>query len=129
MPYYPPPSSSVGSTYYTWSEVTGTSQAAAVNNAYVANNAGLVTITLPTTAAVGDRILVVGKGAGGWKIAQNASEQIIFREGGTDAVDETTIGTGGSVASTDDYDSIELVCTTADTTWRCISAKGNLTLV
>jgi hypothetical protein len=42
-----------------WSEVTGTSQNAAVNNAYITNNAALVTVTLPTTAAIGDRLRIV----------------------------------------------------------------------
>ena len=47
---------------YSWTEVTGTSQAMAVNNGYIANNAGLVTLTLPATAAVGDTVIVQGKG-------------------------------------------------------------------
>ena len=51
-----------------------------VNNGYIANNAGLVTLTLPDTAALGDEVLVQGKGAGGWLIAQNASETIYFGE-------------------------------------------------
>src|SRR4051812_14224924 len=44
-----------------WSEVTGTSQAAAVNNGYITNNAGLVTVTLPVTAALGTIIEICGK--------------------------------------------------------------------
>lgn len=111
-----------------WTEVTGTSQSAAVNNGYIANNAALVTVTLPTTAAVGSIVRVVGKGAGGWKVAQNASEQVIWNEGGVDGVDETTVGTGGYLASTDDYDAVELLCIVADTTWTVLSSKGNITL-
>ena len=57
----------------TWTEVTGTSQAAAVDNGYICNNASLVTVTLPPTCAVGKLISIAGKGAGLWKIAQNAS--------------------------------------------------------
>ena len=57
----------------TWTVVTGTTQAAAVNNGYIANNAGLVTVTLPATSAVGDTVAVTGiNNATGWKIAQNA---------------------------------------------------------
>lgn len=107
----------------TWSEVTGTTQAASVNNAYIVNNAGLVTVTIPDTAALGDTLKIVGKGAGGWKIAQNASENIRFGN----AV--TTTGTGGSLASTNQYDCIELVCTVANTTWTVTSSIGNITYV
>ena len=106
-----------------WSEVTDTSESAAVNSGYILNNAGLVTLTIPTTAAVGDVVRVVGKGAGGWKVGQNASEIIHF--GGTD----TTTGTGGSLASTLQYDCVELVCTVANTEWTVMSSIGNITIV
>lgn len=106
-----------------WSEVTGTTQAAAVNRAYVVNNAALVTVTLPDTAAVGDIVRVIGKGAGGWLIAQNASENINF---GTVT---TTTGVGGSLASSHRYDCVELVCSVANTTWTVISSVGNITYV
>ncbi len=106
-----------------WSEVTGTSQAGAVNTGYILNNAGLVTLTLPTTAALGSVIKVAGKGAGGWKIAQNASEVIHFGD------TNTTTGTGGSLESTNRYDSVELLCTVADTEWTVISSVGNITVV
>jgi hypothetical protein len=107
----------------TWNEVTGTTQAASVNAGYIANNAALVTITIPTTAAVGDVVRVTGKGAGGWLIAQNASQIIHFL--GTD----TTTGTGGSLASTGTYDGVEIVCVVANTEWVVISSMGNITIV
>lgn len=107
----------------TWNEVTGTSQTAAVNNGYVANNAGLVTVTLPTTAALGSIIEVAWKGAGGWKVAQNASQAIRF--GST----ITTTGTGGSLASSASGDSVRILCTTADTGFEVIGSQGNLTVV
>jgi len=105
-----------------WTEVTGTSQAAAVNNGYITNNAGLVTVTIPTTAAVGSVVRVVGKGAGGWRIAQNASEIIHF------GVFNTTTGTGGRLDSVNRYDAVELVCTVADTEWTVVSSQGNITV-
>ncbi|MEI8043904.1 MAG: hypothetical protein WCL11_21015 [Verrucomicrobiota bacterium] len=61
----------------TWNNVTGTSQAAAVNNGYLANNAFLVTVTLPTSPALGDIIAVTGAGAGGWKIAQTSGQSVL----------------------------------------------------
>src|SRR5690606_41586834 len=93
------------------------------NNGYRANNAGLVTLTLPVTAAVGTVIRVAGKGAGGWLIAQNAGQTIHF------GVVDTSTGAGGSLASTLQYDSVELLCTVADTEWTVLSVIGNLTVV
>src|ERR1041385_2749614 len=107
-----------------WTVVTGTSQAAAVNNGYIANNAGLVTVTLPSTSAVGDMVAVTGiNNATGWKVAQNAGNQIFF---GTSS---TTSGTGGSLASTATRDTVFLVCMTANATWNVVGAVGNLTVV
>jgi hypothetical protein len=108
---------------FTWTEVTGTTQAMAVNNGYITNNAGLVTATLPATAALGAIVRVTGKGAGGWKIAQNAGQIINL---GTST---TTTGTGGFLASTNTFDSVELVCITANTTFNVISSIGNITVV
>jgi hypothetical protein len=107
----------------TWNIVTGTSQTATANNGYIANNASLVTITLPSTSSTGDIVEVAGKGAGGWKIAQN-SGQVIHMDG----VDSTT-GTGGSLSSTVKYDAVRLLCITANTEWLVLSGIGNLTMV
>jgi hypothetical protein len=60
----------------TWIEVTGTSAQALPNTGYMADNAAQVTITLPAQPAVGDLVEVSGPGSGGWKIAQNAGQQI-----------------------------------------------------
>lgn len=105
-----------------WIDVTGTSQTAAVNHGYVSDNGSLVTITLPTTAAFGDVIGVVGRGAGGWTIAQNVGQQIIC---GTLS---STMGVGGSVASTNARDSIFLLCTSANTEFTRLAFSGNLTI-
>ena len=101
--------------------VSGTTQAMAVNNAYVSNNAGTCTMTLPGTASVGDEIQVMGLGAGGWAIAQNASQLIHFGNV------VTTTGTGGSIASQNAFDSLRIKCVVANTTWNVIAAQGNMT--
>lgn len=111
------------SSIFPWTEVTGTSASMAVNNGYIANNAGLVTLTLPSTAALGSVIRITGKGAGGWTMAQNASQLVNFGSS------VTTTGTGGSISSTNAFDSIEIVCITANTTFNMLSAQGNLTVV
>jgi hypothetical protein len=105
-----------------WTVVTGTSQAMAVDSGYISNNAGLVTLTLPATAAVGSTIQVQGLGAGGWQIAQNASQLIHIGS------QVTTTGTGGYLASTNQYDSLTLLCVVANTTWTVLGgAQGNIT--
>lgn len=106
-----------------WTEVTGTTQAMAVDNGYIANNVALVTLTLPATAVVGDLVQVDGKGAGGWTVAQNAGQTIHF------LAQDTTTGAGGSLSSTTQYDCLTLRCITADTDWVVETVMGNLTVV
>lgn len=108
-----------------WSTVTTTTQAMATNNGYVANNAGQVVFTLPATANLGDMITVIGiNNATGWKIAQNASQQILFGSV------STTSGTGGSLTSTAIGDKVTLVCVVAgaSTTYAVNSSMGNITV-
>jgi hypothetical protein len=105
-----------------YSEITGTSGNMTYNKKYGANNAGLVTLTLPSTAAVGEKLGVIGVGAGGWKIAQNAGQSIRF--GAT----VTTPGTGGSVSG-DQGETVEIVCVVANTTWIVSYSSGTLTYV
>jgi hypothetical protein len=108
---------------FPWTNVTTTTQAASVNNGYIANNAALVTITLPVTVAVGGIISVAGAGAGGWKIAQNASQVVNF---GNRA---TTSGIGGSLTSANQFDAVKLICITANLTFSVVSSNGNVTIV
>lgn len=102
--------------------VTGTTQAAAINNSYVSNNASLVTTTLPATAVIGSVINIGGLGAGGWLLAQNATQLIHFGNS------VTTTGTGGSLASTNAFDNITIQCVVANTTWVVIASQGNITV-
>ncbi len=106
-----------------WTDVTGTSVALAANNAYILDNAGLVTATLPATATVGNTFTIVGKGTGGWKVAQNASQLIHF------GVSTTTTGAGGSLASSNTFDCIKIVCTVTNTTFTVYDCIGNITVV
>lgn len=107
----------------TWTDITGATQTLAINNGYVTDRGGGVAYTLPATATEGDIIRISGK-LGAWTIAQNANQQI-----NVGSV-SSTLGVGGSVASTDVGDCIEMLCTTtgASTIWRSISYVGNLTV-
>lgn len=106
----------------TWNEVTNTTETIAVQNGYLANNAAQVVFTLPATAPQFSIIAVQGYGAGGWKIAQNAGQQIIFGSA------QTTSGVAGSLESTDRYDCIQLIAAVggANTIWLCQNSVGNM---
>ena len=96
--------------------VTGTTQTMAVNEYYVANNAGLVTFTPPATCAVGTVFGVAGNGAGGWTIDLTANTQTMHYG--------STAGTT-AVASSNAYDGLQFVCTVANTEFVMINAVGN----
>ena len=107
-----------------WTEVTSTTKAMVSDNGYIANNSSEVVFTLPTTAAVGAVINVVGKGSGGWKIEQNAGQSINIGD------TASTSGTGGNVSSTNQHDSLQLLCVTADTVWTAsVAPQGNINIV
>lgn len=107
----------------TWTVVTGTTQAMAVNGTYLANGASLITFTLPASAPVGAFVKIVGKGAGKYKIAQNAGD--VIRLGATN----TSGGTGGSITAGTQFDVVELVCTQADDEWVIVNHEGTFTFV
>jgi hypothetical protein len=65
-------------------------------------------------------------GAGGWKIAQNALQKIHFGN------QNTTTGVTGYLSSSNQYDSLKLICTIGDgasnAEWAVISSVGNITV-
>lgn len=105
-----------------WTEITATSASAAINNGYILNNASLVSLALPTTAPIGSMVLIAGKGAGGWRVTQAASQLIHTPDG------DTTTGVTGSLSSTNQYCSITLVCTVANNEWTVMNGYGNFTI-
>lgn len=104
--------------------ITASKQCVA-NTMYGADYATLLTFTLPSVANshVGSRLSIVGVGAGGWLLAQNATQ--VINVGAT----ATVAGVTGSIASSNRYDAVELVCTVEGTTWNAISVIGSLTVV
>lgn len=111
---------------FSWIDVTGTSASMAINTGYLSDNVGLVTLTLPSTAVQFSAIKVQGYGSGGWKIAQNASQQILFG-----SATPTTAGTGGYLASTNSNDSVTLLAVVggSSTIWTVQDSVGNITIV
>lgn len=112
----------IGSASLTYTPVSGTSQAMAVNQGYIATNGALTTFTLPTTIAVGEMVAVAGQGAGGWKIAQGSGQLINLGSS------PTTSGASGFLASTNQYDNIRLMCVTANTIFIAMNVQGNITV-
>lgn len=105
-----------------WSVITA-NQAAAINSGYIVNAAALATITLPSTAAVGSTLEVIGVGAGGWRLGQAAGQQVIFGN------ISNTLGTSGQLNSTHQRDCIRLINVVADTTWQVVSSIGNIDVI
>lgn len=91
-----------------WVVETTTSRTLTPFQYVIPNNVGLVTLTIPATCAVGDEFQVAGLGSGGWLVRANTNQTINL--GNT----PTTVA--GSLASTNRYDSIRIVCTVANTT-------------
>lgn len=112
--------SGTGSSY---EEITSTTHTIEANFEYVANNASQVVFTLPATMTAGSKVRIVGKGAGGWKIAQLAGQTIHYGSL------STTTGTGGSLDSDSQYDVVEIMCVTDDTTFVVVSGIGNIDIV
>lgn len=102
-----------------WSVVT-TNQTMQITNGYFANGSAQVVLTLPLTADIGDTIEVAAINANGWKIAQNAGQQIQVRN------TATTVGVTGSLASTAIGDTARIVCFAENTTWILLSHEGTL---
>lgn len=106
-----------------WTNVTGTTQAIVANNGYAADNAALVTFTLPATAAIGEEYEILAKNTGGWLIAQNTGQSIRIGN------QVTTSGVGGSLASTAQGDFVRIKCITDNTAFAVTDSMGNITYV
>jgi hypothetical protein len=103
-----------------WNPVSGTSQILSPNSNYYTQNSSLTTLTLPLASSVGTTIQIAGGGAGGWLLTQNTGQLINFGN------QVTTTGTGGSIASMNQYDGITLLCSVANLQWIVLGSAGNL---
>jgi hypothetical protein len=104
----------------TWTDVTGTSANLVASNGYLANNAGLVTFTMPATCPKFAEIEINGVGVGGWTIAQLAGQRINYNSV------TTTVGVGGSLSSVNKFNCVKLRCIVADTDFEVVNVVGNL---
>ena len=108
-----------GSFIITWSTVTTSTLAAAINNGYVMNHASTAcVITLPATAAEGSKISIRGlAGSGGWTATANTGQTIQFGN--------QSSSSAGSWSSTDAGDSCDVECIVANTTWVLTNAVSS----
>jgi len=105
-----------------WAVVTTTTQLMSSNFGYITNNAGLITFTLPFLCDVGERVSISGWGAGGWLLDFNVGQTVIISN-------VVATPSFGSVASTNRYDQIELLCVETNLTFIARSVIGTLTVV
>jgi hypothetical protein len=106
-----------------WSREAGAAIAAVADHGYINTNVALTTVTLPAAAALGTVIEIMGESAAGWTIAQNAGQSIQYGN------ISTTVGVGGSLSSSDRFDTVRLVCRVVNTVWSVTSAVGALNVV
>lgn len=107
---------------FTWNTVT-TNTNMLPNNGYITNGSLPLTLTLPSTSAVGDIIEIVFKSSAGWSIAQGAGQTIYHGSV------NTTTGVTGSFFNVDSGSCVSMICITADTDWRVKNSQGNFSLI
>lgn len=107
----------------TWSNIVA-NQTLVINNGYFCSGGGALSLALPAVSAVGDTIEIVLIGSASFTVTQGAGQSITLGS------ITTTPGVGGSLASTQQGDSIRMVCQTANLTWIIGAGSiGNLTIV
>jgi hypothetical protein len=92
-----------------------------INHQYITNSSSLVVLSLPTVCPVGSEFQIVGEGTGGWKVAQNSGQYIVFGD------ISTTSGTSGYISNTNMNDCIRIVCSIANSKFIAYNVVGNIT--
>ena len=102
----------------TW-QVIGASQTLVVDNGYFCTTGGALSLALPAVSAVGNIIEISLDGSTSFRVTQGAGQQI--RLGNL----ATLAGVGGSITSTQQGDSIKMVCSVANLKWNVVASMGN----
>lgn len=100
--------------HFVWQTISGSSQLAANNNGYITLSASQTIFTLPATCVVGFTFQIEGLGAGGWQIQAGGGQYLRFIS--------TLSNNGGTATSNSQYDGCIVVCVTANTEFKIISA-------
>jgi hypothetical protein len=105
-----------------WTDVTAASMNANVNNGYIADRAATpVTILLPLNFNIGDTVIVMGKGTGGWSLVANTGQNIQFGS--------LSSSTDGSINSDIQFGNIQVRGLIPNLTWEVVSVLGNPSIV
>lgn len=104
-----------------WQTITA-NQTLAVDNGFIVTS-GALSLALPTSSNVGDMIAVMLVGGISFSITQAAGQQIRLNN------QQTTSGVNGSLNSTNNGNSVVLICDTANTHWTVLNYSGTLTVV
>ncbi len=106
-----------------YAAISGTSQSAVAYFRYAANNVALTTVTLPASPVAGDLVAVRASGAGGFSVVAGSVTQVIH-------MGNVASSAGGSIASSLQWDSVDLECEVAGASavWQVLASQGNLTL-
>ncbi len=101
-----------------WTEETSTPVNMTVNSNYIANKTTLVTFNVPASVAQGSTFWVANKGTGLFAIQMNTGQVLNYNQ--------TPTTSGGSITATGQYDSIQILCLTADVLFTVIADEGVL---
>ena len=102
----------------TWTDVMDASINAVANNGYIADRASTpVQVLLPSTFNIGDTVIIMGKGTGGWSLVCNTGQNIQFGS--------LTTSVNGAINSDIQYGNIQVRGLIPDTTWEVVSGLGN----
>ncbi len=130
-----------------WADVTGASAQAAPNTGYLADSSSQVIITLPTNPAPGDLVEVSGVGSGGWKIAQNAGQQVrvgfenalptpvgpaqtwVALVASTDTTHLAVAGSGGPIYTSADGGATWTAQNSGTQTWQSLASSADGTVL
>lgn len=108
----------------TWSVISANQTIVAGQSYLVDTSGGAISLALPATATVGDYFRIYNlNSANQVTVTQGVGQRIRI------ASSLTTSGVGGSITTTNAGDSLEIVCTTANTNFSVVSLIGNITVV
>lgn len=105
-----------------WQSVSASQSMVSNMGYFVVSPGGAVVLTLPSTSVQGDVIQVALDGATSFRIAQGAGQSILFGN------QTTTSGVTGSLTTTQQGDTVRLVCRIPNQRFIVVSSLGNLTV-
>jgi hypothetical protein len=107
----------------TWNRIIASQTLAVENGYFCVSPGGALALALPAVSSVGNEITISLDGATSWSITQSAGQSI--KIGNT----VTTTGVAGSLTSTQQGDTVTMICSVANLRWNVLDVIGNPTVV